>query len=415
MIGRVAFDGSDVTDLVIRRGIGSLTAETQNEEGAQTMGSAKITFNNLNGAFDDYGDTIDPVDVEISTGSSRLFKGTTDPENSLLSPDGGTFSCECTSEDRYWLDTMKQLKMSQSAADVDRVLTAVLAETSAASDPINVEGRFFWSLKSLIEHLTIPAVPVSIQITGKDLGKYYVGGRQFNIPVQLPDTSAAQLVKSAAALFNAMYFMQDGTLVIRDRKSFIDSADTPLSLPYVRGSLKQSTRRCGLDRVKFDFANADANELVYQYAYFGGHAIIRDPQAISFPMNKEVASIFLQANTPERIRFSQPWAFISRNEVNQSGLFLMYNDSGNPTLNPGGNVEVNPTDVLSWYDCEFRGLMEWEATFIVMDNEAALAELIKPLRRIAHPLGRKTINVVRSVTIDLDAETAAVRAMEFIP
>lgn len=415
MIGRVYFDDTDVTSRVTRRGIGNLTAETQNDEGAQTMGSAKLRFNNMDGYFNDYVDTVDPVPLQIWVGSTRVFSGQTDTENSLLDPDSETFTCECTSEDRSWLDAMKQLNLNQSAADVERVFTEVLAETSYSSSPINVEGRYFWSLKSLIEHLTIPAIPVDIQITGKDLGKYYLGGRQFNIPVQLPNTTAAQLVKDTAALFNAMYYMQDGVLVIRDRKSFLDSGDTPIDLPYMRGTLKQSTRRCGLDRVKFEFANAQESEAVYEYAYFGGHAIARDPYATSFPLSKELKSVFLQANTAERIRFSQHAAFISRNSTDTDGLYLMYNDSGNPTLYSGGNMEVTPTDVLSWYDCEFRGLMEWEATFILMGNESVLPEIIKPLRLIAHPRGRKTINVIRSVSIDLDEETAAVRAMEFIP
>jgi hypothetical protein len=417
VIGRVYFDGVDVTRKVFRRGIGNLTAETQDEEGAQTMGSVKLLFNNMVGYFNNFSDAIDPIPVEVWVGSHRLFKGTTDTENSVLNPDTETFSCECTSEDRGWLDRMKNLQMSESAGDVNRTFLEIPSEYNPGGSPVNlnVQGRWFWSLKSLIENLTDPPIPVSVQISGLDLNQYFVGGRGWSLTVQLPNMTAAGLVKETSALFNAMYYMDNGTLIMRDRKSFIESSDAPLDLPVIRGSVKQSTRRCGLDRVKFIFANTNERDGLYQAPTYGRNTIVRDPSGVTFPANKEIKSSFLQAANGDRVRLAQPQAFISLVNDDNESLYLVTNAS---LAIPGGfsgaaNLRVDTSRALSWYECEFRGLMEWEAKYSVMDNEAALAQLIMPLRTIVHPLRRRTINLIRSVQIDLDNEIASVKGLEF--
>jgi hypothetical protein len=438
MIARVLLDGVDCTAKVLRRGVDKLVAEVADQDGNATVGNAIVTLLNFDGALTGVSESADALDLDISIGGHKLFGGTVDPENITEDRDQEVVTFEGIDSARQWIDEMGEIEMGDIVAGTISSASKVInifAEFDTISTPANTEGRRFWSLDWLLSHLGSPAPPFQSQIGEAgtnspwkvDLSHYFYGGKRFNDYTGMSRMTAIEFVKNVAMLFNAGFYFDNGTLVLRDKRSFLHSTDTPLNLPLIRDSFQQTVNRCGVDQVDFQFANYQYKPNhpprvpslpppgPSNYGRFGGHIAIRDPNESRAKLLEKRCG-FRHAyglSVDEHgwaTNINDVFAYISRSE-NES-TYVVKNSVGIYNANWTYDLETEQLIQL-WYACEFQGLTEWTGTFSILDNYTVLPELIKPYRRIVHPLGSDYKYFIRRAEIDPDAETVKVTAVGY--
>jgi hypothetical protein len=412
MIARVIFDGINVSDKVMRRGIKSLTGMTFDEDGLQAMGEATIQFSDLDGFFRDYARSTESVEVAIDVDHYPVFRGVSSQEGITYDPSTEISTCQILPAGANEIEKLKAMSMQDIAdagTNYKREFGITTEQWYAKPVPGTYTlGRYFLSFADIFTVLgeIHKTCAVDLDISGVTPSQYYLGGNPVSADYfRVSELNCWEFIMGVASLFNGIVTYSNGTFSIQAKKDLVDSVATPLDLPLIRGSLQETNKRVGADEVIIRMSGAAKG--------------IRS----SDPATSKIVNTTVSKSITKEIPFRCPritrmpvggWLPAQIRADSENVDFVVYNPTG--SWDALATYAITSQNITPWYLVELKGTTEWKAAYSVMDNAAILPTVMSALPPILFPgaVGTRPGKfLVRESSVDIEEETVEMNVLGY--
>ena len=425
MIAKVIFDGVDVSDWVMRRGVSNLALETQDEDGFNCISSATIKLCNMEGLFDQYYPVTRWFDVEIWLDGNLYFTGYVAPGGVTLNRDDETCEIQAESSEKAILERLKDTQVGSLETVYRYPLPWQQVNILYDSNTQAVYPRWFCPVKDVLKmlfglvqenHVVFDTTCFDTLLVG---GQRCYGTTTVNLPVvgpwtypdptktqvpALPSVTSYDFVKNLIDMFNLILYKDGDDLHIDTYKEHRNAS--PLStIAEERGKTKGTTNVPGVDKVTFQWANNGESGVE------GPIIVQRDPGAPVAGRTVEIQSIFSAPNAVVGVNGVALWSerYILMGTDNCTYLIQTV-QSGLGGWHAYSQLQFTPD---YWYLTEFRGVAEFEAVHSFLDDSDSLVPLCAPLARVDNPITSSCSWFVRRAEIDVENETVQLTAQGY--